>query len=359
MRVRKSRLMAAAVVCVALLGGCRGIEIHRDPYYPKQGDAIKFTVKVREAGDMDNAMVWIGGQSYVINSATQTIMFPTCKYSTGEYYTQLEIKGEVKYDDGEVKTSGPTKLELTLGDGSLESSSRRYSLYVAHDNDDDAEDILVEAASEFVNEFDALPQDAYQWASPWNFTNPSSPDLVIFMGHGNHHTYFWGPGNGEWTDVSTTAFGNFAFCNNYADTDYLVFCSCQTLSMADNGGQLYHWYWLHGYSTRLERRPFQGVHVVAGFRTNFVITETCFIFCSDDGDDFMNAFAGNLDSGISLKNSWLWAIDDELDQGGGRNRGAVIYNDHYSLDDMYTAEKDDYIYGSSEYNNHFFIKYHE
>lgn len=360
MRVFRIYLIAATITCMVVLTGCRGISIMRDPYYPKQGDSIQFTVKVRDASDMDEATVWIGGQAYPITSSPKTIGWPTCKYSGSNYYTQLEIKGKVKYNDGEIKTTGPTILNLTTGWADYENDTRTYSIYVAHDNDGDTEDILVEAANEFIDEFDAYPLDRYEWAWPGHFNDTTAPDMIIFIGHGSHHHFKWGKGGYDSIDVSTTAFGNFAFCDLYTDVDYLIFFfSCNLLSMNDWGGHPFHWFWLNEYSTRLQKRPFMGLHQALGFRTLSVITESCFIFCSDNGDDFFNTLSDYLDAGVAVRSAWLWAIGDELDMDDNDNRGAVLFNDIYEWDSIYTAEKDDYIYGSPNYGGHFWIEYHE
>ncbi len=341
--------------------GCNGITIKRDPFYPKQGDTIDFTVEIDDVGDMTSSNVWLGGQHHTIISSPKHIPFPTCKYTTNQYFTSIEVKGDVQYFDvSNNDTYGPETLDLTTGWADYENTSRTYSIYVAHEQDDSMEDIFVEAASEFINEFGSFAKDQYQWAHPSHFNNQNAADMLIFLGHGNHHHYQWGKNNADAIDLSTTAFGNFAFCNNYSDVDYLMFFfSCNLLSLDDFDGQHFSYYWLNKSSTRLEKRPFMGLHQLLGFRTLSVITESCFGVCSDNGDDFFYTLAEYFDTGSQIKNSWLWSIGDELDQSDGENRGAVFFNDLYEHDTVFTGEKDDYIYASPNYYGHLWVEYHE
>ena len=358
MRVHKIYLVAAGIACLLVFSGCRHISIGWDPAFPKQGDTIKFNVTIGDSGNMKAAKVWIGGQETSVTTGSKTISFNTCKYSTGTYYTSLEVKGEVIYDDNEVKTTGPSTIDLTTGWANYEDSDRTYSIYVAHDNDDMLEDAWVEAASEFINTFSAYPLSKYEWAYPGHFNDPNAPDMIIAFGHGNHHTYAYGPGGG--VDLSTTAFGNFAFCNQYADLEYIIFFfSCYVLSMDDSGGHPFHWYWLNTNDNRLSRRPFMGLHQALGFRTLSVITFSCFGVCSDDADDFFYTFSEYLDNHSAIRSAWFWTIEEELDMDDGNNRGAVLFNANYEHDTVYTAEKDDYIHGAAQYDGNFYIDYHQ
>ena len=60
--------------------------------------------------------------------------------------------------------------------------------------------------------------------------------------------------------------------------------------------------------------------------------------------------ANNLDSGMRVIDAWQEAVGDEMDFGGGNNRGAVMFLAEYTHDTI-TTSKNDYIYGNSKYNS--------
>lgn len=364
MRVHHFCLLVTSVVLLSMSTGCRHISIGYEPAFPKQGDIIKFNVTVGDPGDMENAKVWVDNEEIPVSSGSMSFSRSTCKYNTSSYYTSLQIKGEVRYDDGEVKTTGPETISLTTGWGDRENGSRTYGIYVAHDDDDLIEDSFIDGANEIIDTFDAYSLSKYEWSHPYHFNDPGAPDLMIAMGHGNHHLYAYGPGDNDSVDLSTVALGNFAFCNQYADVDYLVlFFSCLALSMDDydngSGVHPFYWYWLNTQDNRLNKRPFMGLHQALGFRTLTKITFSCFGSCSDDTDDFFETFSDYLDGASAVRSAWFWSIEEELDMDDDHNRGAVLFNDHYEHDTIYTAEKDDYIHGSSEYGGHLLIDYHQ
>lgn len=365
MRVYRIYLLITGIIAFLLVSaGCRHISIGYEPAFPKQGDIIKFKVTVGDASDMEQGRVWIGNEEIPVTSGSMTISRSTCKYYTTNYYTSLQVKGEVRYDDGEVKTTGPDTISLTTGWADYENTGRTYSIYVAHDNDDLVEDSFVDGASEFINTFNAYSLSKYEWSHPAHFSDLSAPDMIIAFGHGNHHSYKWGAGENDGLDLSTTAFGNFAFCNQYADVEYLIlFFSCLALSMDDftdnSGVHPFYWYWLNTPDNRLHKRPFMGLHQVLGFRSLTKTTFSCFGSCSDDTDDFFETFSDYLDNNSATRSAWFWSIEEELDMDDGFNRGAVLFNDNYEHDTVNTAESDDYIQGSAQYDGHFLIDYHE
>ena len=68
-----------------------GIQIGHEPAYPRQGEKITFNVRVKKFSKADYAKVWINGDETLITQSPQTIYFDTCKYTTGEYYTKLNV----------------------------------------------------------------------------------------------------------------------------------------------------------------------------------------------------------------------------------------------------------------------------
>ena len=149
--------------------------------------------------------------------------------------------------------------------------------------------------------------------------------------------------------VEGTAFGNCAPSYHTGDLEYLVFASCQTLSIADSAGHAFWYYWFHNNSTKLSTRPFTGLHMALGFRTNHTIHHWEFLWWSGNNSaDFFDAFAEYLDDGTRVLDAWLDATADELSFDDGKNRTAVIYLEKYQ-DDTINSSKHDYIYGNPEY----------
>jgi hypothetical protein len=145
----------------------------------------------------------------------------------------------------------------------------------------------------------------------------------------------------------------FVPCHRVGDLEYLALISCSTLSLDDIGGRSFWDYWLHGYETRLENRPFTGLHMVLGFRTEVNFSYSPF---GDDGEDFLSTFAGDLDEGMAVREAWYDAASQELDFGGGRNRTAVLYQEDYENDAL-GSNQNDYIWANPRYT--FWVEYME
>jgi hypothetical protein len=146
--------------------------------------------------------------------------------------------------------------------------------------------------------------------------------------------------------MNNTAFGGCAHCNNVGDLEYLVFASCKTLSMDDSDGISFWYYWFHQNSTKLDPRPFTGLHMVLGFRTTHRIA-------GDDSEEFFESFAENLDDGMHVIDAWQEAAGDELSFSDGKNRTAVFYLKEYENDTI-DASGHDYIYGNVKYGDQWY-----
>lgn len=353
MRVFQIIAILLVLSCLSMLSGCRWIKMTPDPIQPKQGDIVKVKITVGESEDLTKVNYNINGVPGTATSVPHTVSVNICKES-GQYPTTLSLWGEAIYNDGETITID-SALDLTVGKISREDGDLNYAIYVAQDNDGDTEDLMIDMANAFMDEFNSYSQSQYYWAEPRFYTTQSlffanSADLVISFGHGNHHHYRAGNSGSHLVNVSTTAYGNCAPCYNTGDLEYLVFASCQILSIDNYGAQSFWYYWFNNASTKLDKRPFTGLHATLGFRTNFTITFWEFLWWSgNDGDDFFDEFADNLDDGMRVIDAWQEAIGDELSFDDGNNRGAVIYLKQYE-DDAISTAKDDYIYGNSNYS---------
>lgn len=342
-RSRGKSVLKEVVLFIFLLflSGCRQTLISVSPTSPKQGDRVFVTVDNKERGDVERVDLTVAGHTTSTTVVPHTVTLDTCK-DTGTYMTELTATAVTTYDDGETGTI-TRSYDLTVGLDSIEDADNQYSVYVAHDGDDDAEDLMVDMANAFIDEFGALSLSQYLWSEARFYTNQcisyaNAADLILSFGHGNHHIY-------NSIDLSRTHYGNFAPCRQNGDAEYLAFASCQSLSMENSGGNPWDYFWGNTHATRLDRRPFSGLHMVMGFRTNFHVKK---ILWWSDGEDFLEAFAENLDSGDKVVDAWQEAVGDELDFDDGNNRGTVFYLNEYK-DDVISSRKDDYIYGNTKY----------
>lgn len=338
-------LAVLLVVLVAALGtGCRHTLLYVSPERPQQGDLVWIAIDnyVREEVAGVQA-TWDGGGGFG-DAVPAWFPFETCKDSY-PYRTEIDFQAETTYRDGG-RGAAEVHVELTRGLAANEDEDLTFGLYVTQDTDGTYQDQAIEMADAFIDELDTYSNSQYAYAVPAFYTTNSadyvnSVDLAISFGHGNHHTFSTGVGS---VDLSTTAYGNFRPCGGHGDAEYVAFFSCLTLSLADSDGHPWHEFWWNDDATREQLRPFTGLHMAMGFRTD--IRTICFFGC--DGEDMMETFAANLDAGDRVLDAWQEAVNDELSFSSGLNRGIVVYLPVYE-DDTLTSASDDYIHGSPHY----------
>lgn len=328
---------------------CRWIRMTPAPRQPKQGDIVKIRIRVGKSNQLEKVNYKIGELEGTITSVPHTVSINTCK-ETGKYLTSLSVWGEAIYNNGDVRTVSKV-YDLTVGDISRKDSDLNYAIYVAHDDDEDREDLRIGIANAFMDEFDSYSQSQYYWSQPKLYTTEclyyaNGVDMVISFGHGSHHKYKAGKSSSDWVNLSGTAYGSCAPCYNTGDLEYLVFASCQTLSIEDYGSHSFWYYWFHNEDTKFNKRPFTGLHMVLGFRTNHRIVHW---ILDNDSEDFFDEFAENLDDGVKVIDAWQEAAGDELSFDDGKNRTAVIYLKEYENDTI-SSNKHDYIRGNGNYN---------
>lgn len=330
---------------------CRWISMTVNPYPPKQGDIVKIRIRVGKSNDLEKVNYKINELEGTITSVPHTVSINTCK-ETGKYLTSLSVWGEAIYKDGGIKTVD-TVYDLTIGQVSRKDNDLHYAVYFAYDKD--LAHLILEIAGRFMSEFHSYSLSQGQWSEPRFLTTDcqdfaNSVDMAIFIGHGYYHHYKAGGSNSDWVDISKTAYGSCAQCYSTGDLKYLVFISCLTLSAEDYNGKSYRHYWFHEENTKLERRPFTGLHMVLGFRTLHVVRSYDFLFHHEnDSGDFSFRFAFFLDAGFTVIEAWHHAALCQLNFDNGANRTAVLYLKQYQYDRI-SSNKDDYIYGNVNYN---------
>jgi len=339
----------SAALCLAVtLTACRWVRVSSDPSLPKQGDIIKFTITAGESENIAEVYFKVGDQEGTVKAVPHTVSVNTCKL-LGKYLTSIPVHVKATYNDADTRTLSGT-YDLTSAATSRDDQDATYAIYVAHDDDSDREDLRIGMANAFMDNFSSYSRSQYYWAEPGFYTSSSlsygdSVDMAISFGHGSHHYYQAGKSSSDGVYLDTTAFGSCAPCYNTGDLRYLVFASCQTLSMETYSGNSFWYYWFHDASTKLDKRPFAGLHMTLGFRTNHRIVHW---WLDNDSEDFFEAFADNLDGGVGVVNAWQEAAGDELSFDDGKNRTAVIYLKQYEQDRISTR-KDSYIYANPNY----------
>jgi len=232
-------VMFVGLACLLFVGGCKFILMNVKSNDIKQGDNIEIEVNARDTNDLTKLEYKVNNQQTVHN-APPTITFPkTVIYdsakTTGTYHDKITLWGKATYQDGSTRTFGPEDRGLTVCKNSREDGDRTFAIYIAHD-DEDREDLRSEMANAFQDEISSLDESQYFWAEPRFYTNQAihfanSVDMAISLGHGRHHAYKAGENAGDWVDSDEMAFGGFEPAHQTGDLEYLVFGSCQTLSM--------------------------------------------------------------------------------------------------------------------------------
>lgn len=337
----KKHLISFWIIFFTVLNSGCIVKMYVNPEYPKQGDNLNVRVHTSFSSNVTEVKYRINEISNTVTTPGFSVNYPTCK-SSGTYKTSLNLWAEATWENGNKRYFNKT-YNLTESSKYRENSSLNYVFYVARDLDDGLEGRMQGIAESFIDEFESYSSYHYYWAETWHFnTNglngANKYDLALAIGHGGHHTY-----NG--VDLSNTSYGAFYPCSQVGDVEYLAFISCQTLSMNNFGGNEYWHYWINQYSTRFDKRPFHGLHMVCGFRTDFVNE---YSIIDSDGEDFTEAFAENLDDNMTVKDAWLEAAGDELDMGTNKNLAAVLYMRTFE-NDRRMYKKGDYIYLNPNY----------
>ncbi len=336
-------------LCLLTATGCKWIQLRPDPTNPKQGDALNVRIAVGQPSEISSIKYKINATQGTTTIAPYTVPVDICK-APGKYDTELSLWGEATYQDGTIKTFSQVS-DLTVVDPARHNDIFTYAFYLSNSGDDWM-NVGKYGADAFIDSFSSSSDHRYFWSEPFVFSSAcgdcaSNFDLVIAWGHGSPHTFYSGPNA---VDLSTTSYGGCAFCNNTGDTKYVAFASCSILSLDDYNSQPFWNYWFHTSSTKTDSRPFQGLHMMMGFRTLMVIDTWSFLWWSgNNADDFFGDFADRLDDGWAVKDAWLYSAKDDLSFDDGNNRAAVAYLGVYEQDTVSTV-KSDYIFGNGNYS---------
>lgn len=164
-----------------------------------------------------------------------------------------------------------------------------------------------------------------------------SADLAYIAGHGSASYIVMSAGQGVW--LPNVALGSYSTSDRRGDLEYIVFHSCKVTQM----DSAWRSRWRHYYSTRNQKRPFSGLHVAMGFRTNHYNGAGAGRWAADE-------FAENLKDGYSVKYSWYEAAEDaRFLAGWSGNKPAIFYIRPHRYERITQHNSTDYKYGHSSY----------
>jgi hypothetical protein len=191
---------------------------------------------------------------------------------------------------------------------------------------------------DFIDEFKSTwPYTQYYWGQRRFLQEDhlkfvDSADLAFISGHGNVSSIDMSAGQG--TNLEKCAWGSWSSNSRKGDLEYIAFESCRVLSLDGD--------WTKRWKCRPnKRRPFAGLHVAAGFKSDH--WESPVYQLSDE-------FAENLEEGYNVRWAWLDAADDENDWVWGYdNFGCVIYVKPYQYETRSQHAAYDRWYHDSDY----------
>jgi hypothetical protein len=195
----------------------------------------------------------------------------------------------------------------------------------------------------FVDEFkNTWTNTQYYWGECRFLQNDhksfaDSADLAYVAGHGSPSYIVMG--TGQECDLTKCAWGSYSSADRTGDLEYIVFHSCQVLSLdGDWRGR-----WMHTAATQTQKRPFSGLHVAMGYRTNHINGLGAGRWTADE-------FAENLEDGYSVRYAWLEAVEDARWLAGWQeNMGAVFFLKPHKDETISQHNSWDYKYGDPEY----------
>ena len=140
--------------------------------------------------------------------------------------------------------------------------------------------------------------------------------------------------DGGMCNLRNCSWGSWSSHSRRGDLDYMFLHCCQALSLGTH--------WRNRWQCTPQRmRPFAGLHIACGFRSNFTFTTSW-----DLGDEV----AQNLEDGYPVRGSWLEAVEDHnYYLIGINNIPCVMFVRPYKYDDIYDYKRYDRWYHDPDY----------
>lgn len=207
----------------------------------------------------------------------------------------------------------------------------------------DEESRFVSYVWNFIDEFDNTWNNSqYYWGQRRFLADDhlwfaDSADLTYVAGHGSpsHITM----SSGEGCSLLHTPWGSFSESGGTGDLEYIVFHSCKVLQLVSDWRSKWK-----NYSTTGDR-PFKGLHIAMGFRTNH--RNGPFKAGPHTADDF----AENLEDGYRVRRAWYVAAKNNRWRSfkSNRNKPSIFYVRPHENETIDEHNSMDYKYGDPEY----------
>lgn len=222
---------------------------------------------------------------------------------------------------------------------SYEDVDDQYSAYVSNE-----ETRFVEYTGGFLSEFSGTTtwtQSQYYWgqcfmlgSSHLSYTDDA--DIAYLAGHGSPASISLDSNDASGCDLSTMGWGSFSSSGRTGDLEYIVFHSCQVTKNVAN--------WRNNWkmSSSTSVKPFSGLHVAMGYRTDHYNGTGAGGLCADE-------FAENIEDGYSVRYAWYKAAIDNRSHTT-HNRPCIFYVRPHQNETIAHHNSMDYRYGDSEYN---------
>lgn len=212
----------------------------------------------------------------------------------------------------------------------------QFAVYVSNE-----EDRFLDYVSAFISEFDnTWDRTQYYWGHCYQLGShhiyyADDVDLVYTAGHGLPSEITLNDTEGR-CGLSNYAWGSFSSSYGTGDLEYIVFHSCQVLKNDTN------WRSRWKMSSSTDDKPFSGLHVAMGYRTNHYNGSV------GAGPAAADDFAENLEDGYSVKYAWYKAAVDNRSHTSG-NKPCIFYVRPHKYETISQHNSIDYRYGDPEY----------
>lgn len=288
-------------------------------------------------------------EEYAKRSVNQNIsnIGNNCQFSGPEwnsdkfYHYDWCMKYKIsKEDQKSYLTNRDAMLATCLPYQTMEKNEKSFVVYISNE-----EGRFKDYATGFINEFQKTWKlSQYYWgdcrfldADPSTYVN--SADLAFLAGHGTASSINLQPDRP--CNLGDKAWGSYSSSLRTGDLEYIAFMSCKVLFVDTDG----YWRgrWRHYSFTKDDNRPFSGLHMALGYRTNHTGSGILGKWEADE-------FAENLKDGLPVLLAWYEAVDDYRHWvPSDRNWPAIFYIRPHKDETLDEHDSRDYKYGDPEY----------
>jgi hypothetical protein len=224
-----------------------------------------------------------------------------------------------------------------------EDTDHQYVVYVSNEGSG-----YVGIGWAFISEFDSWGgwvRTQYYWGQARFLGSDhlyfaDSADLCFIACRGSASYLVMSAGQVVWLqNIALGSYSTSLVSRGRGDLEYIVFHASNVMQL----GSGWRSRWRHYYSTRNQKRPFSGLHIAMGFRTNHYNGSGAGRWAADE-------FAENLKDGYTVRYAWYEAAEDARWLAGWMgNKPAIIYVRPHRYERIWQHNSRDYRYGDPEY----------